>query len=211
MDAHPPKPKLTLAAPLAASLAGEAELADLWLTRRLPAWQVREVLGAAVPPGYRLLDVYDVWLGEPALPGQVIASVYRARVAALRATDRLREATVELLGAETLPRLREKGTSTVSYDLRPFLEQLEVSGAVDAAGAAATVLRLTLRHDPEKGIGRPEEALAALAELVGSPLEPRTIVRERLVLAPRPAPQTAQRRPRAGHASATGAGRRVRR
>ena len=43
---------------------------------------------------------------------------------------------------------------------------------------------MELRHDPEKGVGRPEEVLAELAGRSGVALDGAVIVRERLVLAP---------------------------
>ena len=45
---------------------------------------------------------------------------------------------------------------------------------------------MTLRHDPEKGVGRPEELLAALAEALGASLRLVSLVRERLVWATHP-------------------------
>jgi hypothetical protein len=33
------------------------------------------------PGGWRLVDVHDVWLGSPALAGQVVAADYRIEVA----------------------------------------------------------------------------------------------------------------------------------
>ena len=76
LDAAKPRARFAVAAPLAVAIPGEAELADVWLVERLPAWRVREALVACVPRGWRLVDAYDVWLGEPALPGRVVASVY---------------------------------------------------------------------------------------------------------------------------------------
>ncbi len=66
--------------PLAPAIPGEAELADLWLVERRARWTVRAALEESLPAGSTLVDLYDVWLGEPALPGQVVASVYRARL-----------------------------------------------------------------------------------------------------------------------------------
>ena len=43
---------------------------------------------------------------------------------------------------------------------------------------------MELRHDPEKGVGRPEEVLAELSERSGVALDDAVLVRERLVLAP---------------------------
>jgi hypothetical protein len=65
---------------------------------------------------------------------------------------------------------------------------------------------MTLRHDPERGIGRPEEVMAALGEQLGARLEPASVVRESLVLAPPPQP-AAGPRPRGGRQPATPASR----
>ena len=191
LDATPPKARFAPAAPLSATLPGEAELADVWLVERVPAWRVRERLAASLPEGYGLVDAYDVWLGAPALPGQVVASVYRATFAP-GAVDAgaLRTAAEALLRAHALPRERQKGQATVQYDLRPFIDALEV-------GDDGRALRMTLRHDPERGIGRPEELLAALGDVLGGALEPVSLVRECLVLAPPPPPVMPGVRPRA--------------
>ena len=58
-----------------------------------------------------------------------------------------------------------------------------------AQAGEAIILRMTLRHDPEKGVGRPEEVLAALGEAAGETLEPVELVRERLELGEPPAPK----------------------
>lgn len=194
LDAPRPRPRFALAAPLAASVPGEAELLDVWLIERLPAWRVREALIACLPGAWRLVDLYDVWLGEAALPGRVAASVYRAVIVpgAVPAAA-LREAAVELLAAQSLPRERHKGEAVVAYDLRPFLDAL----VIEEGAVGTVIMRMTLRHDPEKGVGRPEEALAALGERIGKPLHAVALVRERLVLGepPPPAPPATRRRP----------------
>jgi hypothetical protein len=179
------KPRFAVAAPLSPSVPGEAELIDLWLCEREPRWRVREALAGVLPAGWRFVDLYDVWLGEPALPGRVVASVFRVLLASSETSRSigLRQAAAALLAAPSLPRRRPKGDTTVEYDLRPLLEAIDVSATLDGL-----VTRLTLRHDPEKGIGRPEEALAALAEAQGGPpLIIRELARERLVLADSPA------------------------
>jgi hypothetical protein len=183
LDGPGGRPRLAPAAALAAGIAGEAELMDLWLTDRRPRWEVWTAIAAVLPAGHVLVDAYDVWLGEPPLPGQVLASVYRATVD-LGAVDvgQLRAAVRSLVEAMTLPRDRRKGDATVPYDLRPFIEHVE---AVPDAEAGVAI-RMTLRHDPERGIGRPEELLAELSDRLGVRLEPPLlvgIVRERLVLA----------------------------
>ncbi len=195
LDAVRPRPRFAIAAPLAAGIPGEAELLDVWLVERLPSWRVRESMQVCVPRSWHLVDVYDVWLGEPALPGRVAASVYRASLApGSVSVSRLVAAGRDLLGASELPRERPKGETTVAYDLRPFLDDLN---AEESPEDGSVVVRMTLRHDPEKGVGRPAEALAALGERIGSVLEPVSLVRERLVLGepPPPPPVPPRRRP----------------
>jgi hypothetical protein len=181
LDGDGGRPRFALAAPLAPAFLGEAELADVWLTAREPRWAVREALTACMPRGSVLIDLHDVWLGEAALPGRVVASVYRATIdgdGAAPVAD-LQAAATDLLGATTLPRERPRGDRTVLYDLRPFIGGIDVR----PRGRAAEVV-MELRHDPEKGVGRPEEVLAELADRSRVALDDAVIVRERLVLAP---------------------------
>ena len=195
LDAAKPRPRFAIAAPLASAIPGERELLDVWLVERQPAWRVREAFGAHLPAGWRLVDAYDVWLGEAALPGRVVASVYRAEFEpGCVDTARLVEAAGRLLVAGSLPRERLKGETVIAYDLRPFVDDVGV-----AESDGGSVVRMTLRHDPEKGVGRPEELLAALGELAGVLLMPVSLVRERLVLGdpPAPMPPAPRRRPAA--------------
>lgn len=191
LDAPKPRPRLLHAAPLSGSISGEAELADIWLVERLPAWRVREALAANLPSGHRLLDLYDVWLGEASLPGRVVASVYRASVDTPR--DALGPVCARLLAADTLPRGRLRGETLVTYDLRPFVIALDVSSG-PTPGQGPSTLRMTLRHDAEKGIGRPDETLAALADMLGREIAVADLVRESLVLGEVVPPPAAPRR-----------------
>ena len=199
LDTESGRPRFAMAAPLAPAIPGDRELADVWLTERRPRWSVRDALEGALPAGSTLIDVYDVWLGEAALPGQVVASVYRATIGADTGgtSGALEAAAAALSTAETLPRERAKGDRTVAYDLRPFIDDIEVRGRPDGG----IEIRMELRHDPEKGVGRPDEVLAELADRSGVSLDGAALVRERLVLAserPVVAPRQERRGPRAG-------------
>ncbi len=79
--------------------------------------------------------------------------------------------------ARSLFRTRDKGGSSIRYDLRPLLESIEV---VD--GGPAVVLRVRTRFDPQLGNGRPEEVVAALADELSHDLVIEEIVRERVIL-----------------------------
>jgi len=191
----PPRPRIAFAAPLGVGLPAERELADLFLAERLPVAVVRDALEANLPEGHRLVELLDVWLGEAALPGQVVAADYRAEVRvghSAGAPDALANAARRLLTASSLPRTRDKGGHQVAYDLRPLLADISVieipgpepghPAGPPASGAALVHLRIRVRYDPERGVGRPEEVLAALAESAGLELSLEALVRERVVL-----------------------------
>jgi len=175
------RPKVAFGAPLTAGMAAEAELLDLVLTERWPTWRVRAALGGRLPPGWRLVDLYDVWLAGPPLAGRVAAADYRIELEGT-ADDAMRGALSAaahgLLDARRLPRERPKGDTTVAYDLRPLLVDVSVS-----PDGPRTVLMARTRFHPELGTGRPEEVAAALGEAIGHPLSIASIVRARLVLA----------------------------
>ncbi len=174
------RPRVAFGAPLPDRMAAERDLADIVLTRREPSWRVRAALVDRLPPGWRLIDLYDVWLGSPALAGQVVGAVYRVELGDVDPA-RVRAAAASLLAAESLPRERAKGNRIVTYDLRPLLADVQV---VDA-GPPLSVRFTTLMH-PELGTGRPDEVVAALADASGIDLGSDAIVRERLILADDP-------------------------
>ena len=198
-ELEPPRPRIAFAAPLGVGLPAERELADLFLSERLPVALVRDALEANLPEGHRLVDLMDVWLGEAPLPGQVVAADYRAEVrvrggvAVAAATEILAGAARRMLREAALPRTRDKGGQPVAYDLRPLLADIRVSEAAGSApddprGATRSSpdlvqLRIRVRYDPERGVGRPEEVLAALGEAAGLELGFEELVRERVILA----------------------------
>ena len=148
-----------IAAPLAATIPGEAELLDVWLVERLPAWRVREALAAdaarRVAPRGRLRRVAG--RGGAARPGRRVGVPGDVRAPGAWTRRDWRSAAA---GSWRRRRCRASGaraTPSIAYDLRPFVDGVEVAEA-----DGGTVVRMTLRHDPEKGVGRPEELLAAL-------------------------------------------------
>ena len=167
-------------APLPSRMAAEQEPAEIMLSEALPVWRVREALAAAVPPGWRLVDLYDIWLGAPALAGQVTGAVYRVTLDGEAGPDEIAAAATGLLEARELPRTRLKGGTTTTYDLRPLLADIEIVSA-----GPPVVLRVETRIHPERGSGRPEEVVAALGDRLGRPIATQSIVRERLILAER--------------------------
>jgi radical SAM-linked protein len=190
-----PRPALSFAAPLPLGMPVERDLADLVLADRLPIHFVRERVATSLPEGIEVVDLHDVWLGAPPLAASLAAADYRLIVTpnadsrgssgatadrrdALQAT--LERAADDLLRARTLPRERTRGSSRVSYDLRPLVSAIRVDrGAPDGP----LIIRVRTRFHPERGAGRPQEVLAALGERISRRLDAAEIVRERVILA----------------------------
>jgi radical SAM-linked protein len=167
-----PRPKLIFAAPLQLGMLAEHELADLYLAERLTAPDLRARLDAGMPRGYSVVDLHDVWTGELALAPQLAAADYRMTLLHVE-PRRLEEAAKRLLAAEKLPRERRKDSKTIPYDLRPLVLGLRVDPAdpatlpPDATPAESAGLWMRLRHSQDRGSGRAEEVVAALADLMG--------------------------------------------
>jgi radical SAM-linked protein len=171
------RPRVSFGAPLPVGMAADGELIDFVLVERWPAWRVREAIEGRMPEGWRLVDVHDVWLAGPPLAGRVAAADYRVALDETVDATVVARAAERLLAASRLPRERSKGGGVVAYDLRPLLIDIAV-----VTGTAPTI-RIRTRFHPELGTGRPEEVVAALGDTVAVALEPRSIVRERLILA----------------------------
>ena len=171
-----PRPRLTFAAPLPPGRAAEHDLADMVLGERWTLPRLRPALEAALPAGFTLVDLYDVWLGAPSITASLGAMSFRVLVGAVTAIE-LGTAAEALLAALTLERIRAKGDRGVTYDLRQLILDLAVSPA-DAAGAAA--FRMLLRTASDGPSGRPDEVLLAAGEILGRKLELVDLVRERL-------------------------------
>jgi hypothetical protein len=166
-------------------VAGEAELVDVVLIERLTVADTRARLAGHLPAGDTLVDLFDVWLGEPTMAARLGASDYRLEVGAATAAE-LAEACAGLLAATSLPRSRPKGDGrVVDYDLRPLLLGLEVSpGRAGDAGSVRTdvvTLRMRLQLSQDAASGRPDEVVQALGDALARPLSVERTIRERLL------------------------------
>jgi len=181
------RPRITFAAGLPAGMAAERDVADIVLTERLPVGAVRRALESALPDGHDLVDLYDVWLGEPALAAQAVGADYVVILPAdSPAAASLRAGASQLLAADRLDRIRLKGDKQTRYDLRPLLVSIDVEDV-----SPPVAIRIGVRFDPALGNGRPEEVVAALGEACGAPeLTATGTIRLRLHLASEQAPGT---------------------
>ena len=175
-DADRSRPRISFGAPLPVGMAAEGELIDVVLVERWPAWRLREALTPRLPDGWRLVDLVDVWLAGPPLAGRVAAADYRVELAGSPDPTTVAGAAANLLAMVRIERERAKGAGTVTYDLRPLLIDVAVE-----PGPPVVVTTRTRFH-PELGTGRPEEVVAALGDVLGGPIDPARILRERLVL-----------------------------
>jgi hypothetical protein len=171
------RPRFALGAQLPGGASGLAELADTWLTERLPAWRVRAALEPVLPPDHELVSCEDTWLGAPALPGRVAAADYLVELREPLDPAAAAPAAGRLLAAASLPRVRTKGASSKTYDLRPLLLAIDVEPS-----SSGGRVRVRTRLHPELGSGRPDEVIAALGEELGITLTPASVARERLLL-----------------------------
>ena len=183
------KGRLAFAAPVPVGMTAERELLDLLLAERMTRAAVRAALLAVMPADHVLIDLFDVWPGEPTLAGQVVAADYRATIAAPIETesqsrpighDDLIAAAAVLLALRTIERSREKGDGRVAIDIRPHILGLRVDRRPESGDRPVVEMRLRLGGD--QGVGRPEEVIDALSVEVGMPLS-ASVVRERVILA----------------------------
>lgn len=175
-----PRPRIAFAAPVPADALAEREPIDLFLAERLRIAELRPRLLDALPPGHDLVDLFDVWVGEPALAARVVGADYRVEVPDAAG---IADACARLLASPGLERPRRKGEEGRTFDLRPLVTSLDVDPIDPDLATAGTIVRMRLRHDQELGTGRPDDVLAALADMLGRPLLATETVRERLVLA----------------------------
>jgi hypothetical protein len=180
LDGGPEASRIVFAAPMPAGMSADADLADLFLPQRRTLADVRARLAPKLPDGYRLVDLHDDWVGEPALPGQVVAGDYRVRVVRGPGTPLLDDAARDLgaavpalLAASTIERVRRRPDRPAG-NLRPLVDVVRV--------LERDRLWMRLRFDPALGTGRPEEVVAALAVLAGRSFMAQDPHRERLWL-----------------------------
>src|SRR3954452_10658930 len=175
-DTRDGRARIAIAAPLPAAAGGDRELAEIWLVERRPPWALRPPLASLLPANHEWIDAEDVWLGEPPLPGRLVAAEWRLRlVASTWSTadlDQLAEAALAVNAASSIPRTRTKGGTEKRYDLRPLLADVRVEpgvvrgrvGPVARVSAGGPVVIVRTRFDPELGAGRPDEVIAVLSD-----------------------------------------------
>jgi radical SAM-linked protein len=162
-----PRPRLSLAAPLALGHVGEAEVVEIGLRREMPAPEVAERLAAALPVGLSVLKVEVVPPGRKPAASRLRSAAYRVRLAA--SVLDLPARVDRLLARSSLPVEESHAGGIRRRDVRPLLLSLAADGE--------DTLHLTVRLDGN-GTVRPEQ----IEDLLELP-PPAEIIRERLTLA----------------------------
>lgn len=166
-----PHPRIFFAAPLAVGVAAEQDIMEVHLEAPVDPESAGGDLQACLPPGLSIVEVVEIDAEALAVQKAIRAAEYLAECPNLSDRSALRAEADRVIAAASVPRERVKDTKTVRYDLRPFIQQLEVMDG------DAQSIRMRLRNDAQ-GAGRADEVLR---ELGLDPAECR-ITRTRLVL-----------------------------
>jgi radical SAM-linked protein len=172
-EGHTPRPRLSLAAPLAVGVTSSAELMDIFLARRVtPADFVRSV-NAQLVEGIEVLEISEVGLGLPSLQSEVRWARYRVEGQFDGSPEDVRSFVGRFLAAESIPWEHMRDKEVRKYDIRALVRDLWADDAPQGSYSLGMVLRCD-----NTATGRPEQVVAAL----GLP-EPVLIHRQELILA----------------------------
>ena len=152
-----PRPRISLAAPLALGVTSQAELMDVYCQRRPSAHWFTQALTQQLPAGIEVLQVQSVPEVFPSLQSQVRAAEYVVTLSDAGEQDAVSTALTRLLDRETLPWEHQRDTGPRRYDLRALIQDLWIVDWQSRSGS----IGMRLRHDGH-GAGRPEQVIAAL-------------------------------------------------
>jgi radical SAM-linked protein len=151
-----PHPRMSLAAPLALGVTGEAELMDIFLARWSSPHTFTAAMGRQLPPGIKIEQVFNIALTMPSLQSQVRFAEYKVGIETEKEQAEIEASINAMLDKESIP-----WQHVWLADWR--------KGYVN--------IMMRLRSD-SSGSGRPEQVAAAL----GFEKYPDLIHRTRLIL-----------------------------
>ncbi len=169
-----PRPRLFFASAVPVGVTSGCELLDVLLAQVWADDQIRTALVGQLPAGLRLLALETVPLDSPSLAAKLQAAEYHVVVGDVE-PEVVKQRVVRFLGQAAVKRTRRRESTTLEYDLRPLVLDLDL---LDGDWDNVTI-RMLLRAD-QGGTGRPDEVMAALD------LSPQTdsIKRTRLLFGP---------------------------
>ena len=168
-----PHPRISLAAPLPIGVTSQAELMGILCTKWVSPHFLTAAVSQQLPPGIKILQVYQLALTLPSLQSQVRYAEYRVEVETEKGQRDIESALTSLLSIKHLPWQHQRDTGTRNYDLRALIDNLWL---IDWHSGSCTV-GMRLRCD-NSGSGRPEQVTTAL----GFTHYPQSIHRTRLIL-----------------------------
>jgi len=170
---HTPHPRIVVAAPLAVGVTSEAELMDVYLSRRMPPQALMMMAKRQLPAGFDVLDVWEVGLATPSLQSRLVYADYASQAGPAKSEQWVKDAVSSLLQMKELPWHHSRGSEVHYYDLRALILDLWLVGWY---GRLCT-LGMRLRCGAG-GSGRPEQVVLAM----GFSEYPQSIHRTRLIL-----------------------------
>lgn len=168
-----PHPRISLAAPLPVGVTSQAELMDILCTRPVSPHFFTSAVSQQLPPGIKILQVYQIALNMPSLQSQVSFAEYKVEVKTEKDQREIESAITSLLSVKHLPWQHQRDTGRRSYDLRRLIDDLWL---IEWHQSYCTI-GMRLRCDAS-GSGRPEQVIAAL----GFTHYPQSIHRTKLIL-----------------------------
>lgn len=152
-----PQPKIQFASALPVGFTGRNEVMDIWFSPPQNPREVHKRLQAQCPPGFEVVDVWEVPLHAPSLQSLVRAAEYEVALEKASLPPDWRERIAAFLAAEAIWREKERKRKKVRYNLRPLILSLEIAGEDEEW----VYLHMRVRSEPG-ATGRPDEVLAAL-------------------------------------------------
>ncbi len=168
-----PRPRMSLASPLAVGVTSEAELMDIMLTKPVSPHFFTDSVSKQLPPGVEILQVYPIALTMPSLQSQIRYAEYKVELETEKEPKEIESALASLLSLKHLPWQHQRDTGPRNYDLRALIDDLWL---VDCHKGCCTI-GMRLRCD-SGGSGRPEQVTAAL----GFTNHPPSLHRTKLIL-----------------------------
>lgn len=168
-----PRPRMSLAVPLALGITSEAELMDIFCTKPVSPHEFNDAVSKQLPLGIQILQVYQVPLELLSLQSQVRYVEYKVEVESEKTQKDIKSAICNLLSLKSLSWHHQRDTGIRTYDLRALIDDIRLTDWRDGS----CVLIMRLRCD-SSGAGRPEQVSAAL----GFILYPQSIHRTKLIL-----------------------------
>ncbi|MFC1870911.1 TIGR03936 family radical SAM-associated protein [Chloroflexota bacterium] len=172
-EGYNPRPRISLAAPLALGVTSEAELMDIFCTQMVSPHWFTTAAGQQLPPGIEILKTYSISPTLPSLQAQLRQAEYRVEAETDRGRQDTAAAISHLLEMEHLPWQHQRDTGPRHYDLRELIDDLWL---VDWQSGHC-VIGMRLRCGSQ-GSGRPEQ----VATVLGFPGYPISMHRARLIL-----------------------------